>query len=105
VVLAIDAPLLPPTPGPPRHHRSCLGGRHWRQRQRRHSQIVDKHPLLSVEVLAPEAMNDLFPAAAEATQEAILNALCMHETMHGREDRVVQALPHDLLQILMRPYL
>jgi D-aminopeptidase len=61
--------------------------------------------LINVQMLAPEAMSDLFLAAAEATQEAILNALCMAETMRGRDGRIVHALPLDLLRALMQPYL
>ena len=55
-------------------------------------------------MLAPNAMTSLFQAAAEATEEAILNALCMAETMSGRDGRTVQALPLDLLQEVMRKY-
>jgi D-aminopeptidase len=50
-----------------------------------------------VRMIAPEAMTNLFQAAAEATEEAILNAMCAAETMTGREGRVIHALPHDLL--------
>ena len=57
-----------------------------------------------VNMLAPNAMTSLFQAAAEATEEAILNALCMAETMSGRDGRTVQALPLDLLQEVMRKY-
>lgn len=57
-----------------------------------------------VRMIAPEAMTALFQAAAEATEEAILNALCAAETMTGREGRVVHALPHDLLVRAMGDY-
>src|SRR5215475_13280385 len=36
-----------------------------------------------VRMLNPDAMTGLFRAAAEATEEAILNAMCMAETMSG----------------------
>jgi D-aminopeptidase len=49
-------------------------------------------------------MTALFRAAAEATEEAILNALCMAETMEGRDGRVIHALPLDTLQDVMRRY-
>ena len=55
-------------------------------------------------MLAPDAMTSLFRAAAEATQEAILNALCMADTMTGRLGRTIFALPLDLLQEVMRRY-
>jgi D-aminopeptidase len=66
---------------------------------------VRQHDRVShVGMLAPDAMTGLFRAAAEATEEAILNALCMAETMTGRDGRKVQALPLDLLQDVMRRY-
>ena len=40
-------------------------------------------------------MDDLFEAAVEATEEAILNALAMAETMQGRQGRIAYALPLD----------
>jgi D-aminopeptidase len=58
----------------------------------------------SVRMLAAEAMTSLFLAAAEATEEAILNALCMAETMTGRDGRTVHALPLDVLLDVMRRY-
>ena len=42
--------------------------------------------ITTVRMLAPDAMTSLFQAAAEATEEAILNALCMAETMPGGMD-------------------
>lgn len=47
------------------------------------SQIRGDHPL----------MNELFAAAAEATEEAILNSLSQAETTKGRKGRVVEAYP------------
>jgi D-aminopeptidase len=47
------------------------------------SQIRDDHPL----------MNALFTAAAEATEEAILNSISQAETTKGRKGRVVEAYP------------
>ena len=58
----------------------------------------------NMRMLAPDAMTSLFQAAAEATEEAILNAMCMAETMSGREGRTVHALPLDLLQEVMQRY-
>ena len=56
----------------------------------------------AVQMLAPSAMSSLFLAAAEATEEAILNALCAAQTMTGRDGRTVYALPHDLLLAAMQ---
>lgn len=43
-------------------------------------------------------MNELFAAAAEATEEAILNSLTMASTTKGRKSRIVHELPYELLQ-------
>ena len=66
--------------------------------------ITPHAPLHDVQMLAPDRMTDLFQAAAEATEEAILNALCMAETMQGRNGRIIHALPLDQLQHIMRRY-
>ena len=48
-------------------------------------------------------LTPLFQATAEATEEAILNALCSAETMVGRDGNTVPGIPHDrLVQILKR---
>jgi D-aminopeptidase len=46
-----------------------------------------------IEMLPHGRMDPLFEAVADATEEAILNALCSAETMVGREDRIAHALP------------
>ena len=56
---------------------------------------------VAVEMLPADAMSRLFLAAAEATEEAILNAMCMAETMTGLEGRTVHALPLDRLREVM----
>jgi D-aminopeptidase len=47
---------------------------------------------------APGALSPLFQAAAEATEEAILNALVAAETMTGFAGHSAQAIPLDLLK-------
>jgi D-aminopeptidase len=64
--------------------------------------IGERDKITTVQMLAPDAMTSLFRAAAEATEEAILNALCMAETMTGKDGRTIQALPLDRLQEIMR---
>jgi D-aminopeptidase len=54
-------------------------------------------PLSHVRMLAPEGMTTLFQAAAEATEEAILNALSMAETTTGPQGRTAHALPLELV--------
>jgi D-aminopeptidase len=48
-----------------------------------------------------QAIQGVFEATAEATEEAILNALCMAETMTGKDDLTVQALPLDRVVALL----
>ena len=57
-----------------------------------------------IRMLPHRQMNALFEAAAEAVEEAILNSMVAATTMTGFKDRVVHALPHDMLQAVMRSY-
>ena len=50
------------------------------------------------------AINWLFQAAVEATEEAIINALCVAETMQGRDDHVRHGLPLDRLVELLHTH-
>lgn len=50
-----------------------------------------------VSALSSNEMDPIFHAAADATEEAILNALCAAETTTGRLGRVAHAIPYDLL--------
>ncbi len=52
--------------------------------------------------LDDELINDLFSATIEATAEAVLNALVAAETMTGRDDHLVPALPMDMVLPLMQ---
>jgi D-aminopeptidase len=61
-----------------------------------------KDRMTNVRMIAPDAMTILFQAAAEATEEAVLNALTSAETMEGQKGRVVHALPLDRLQEVMQ---
>jgi D-aminopeptidase len=58
----------------------------------------------NVRMLSPDNMTALFQAAAEATEEAILNALTAAETMAGVHDHTARALPLDMLTEVMRRY-
>jgi D-aminopeptidase len=58
---------------------------------------------LDIKMLPHDHMNELFAAAAEAVEEAILNALCAAETMTGYQGCVVHALPlDDLARVMAR---
>jgi D-aminopeptidase len=114
VVLATDAPLLPIQCQ--RLARRATTGLAWvggigangsgdlfiAFSTANHVRQTDK--ITNVEMLAPDALTNLLRAAAEATEEAILNALCMAETMTGRNGRTIHALPLDALQEVMRRY-
>ena len=48
-----------------------------------------------------QAMSPIFEAAAEATEEAILNAVCMATTTTGANGRTIHALPLDRLRAVV----
>jgi D-aminopeptidase len=56
----------------------------------------------SVSMVADRALSELFWAAVESTEEAIVNALVAADTMTGRDGITAHALPHDRLRELMR---
>jgi L-aminopeptidase/D-esterase-like protein len=58
----------------------------------------------SADILRNDHLDLIFAAAALSTEEAILNAMLAAETMTGRDELTVPALPHDLLQNVMRRY-
>ena len=47
------------------------------------------------------ALNMLFDATVEATEEAVINALVAATTTTGRGGRVLHAIPHDRLRALV----
>jgi D-aminopeptidase len=49
-----------------------------------------------------EEVDELFAAAVEATEEAVLNALWAAPDVTGRDGRVVRGLPHDEVLDLLR---
>ena len=57
-----------------------------------------------VAMLPNDAMDPLFLATIEATEEAIVNALVAAETMVGVNGRRVESLPHDRLREILRKY-
>lgn len=59
---------------------------------------------VSVQMLPQQAMTPLFEAVADATEEAILNALCAATTTDGINGRVAYALPYDRLREVLRRY-
>lgn len=57
-----------------------------------------------LEMLNDDHVSELFWAAIEATEEAILNSMIAAETMTGRDGVTFHGLPHDRLVEVMRRY-
>jgi L-aminopeptidase/D-esterase-like protein len=57
-----------------------------------------------VKMLPNELMSPLFVATAQATEEAIVNALLGASTMTGADEWRVYALPVDRLKTVMAKY-
>ena len=58
----------------------------------------------SVQMLPDRALDPVFEATVEATEEAIVNALVAAETMVGRDGHTAHRLPHDRLREIMARY-
>ncbi|KAJ6534125.1 peptidase family S58 [Mycena capillaripes] len=58
-----------------------------------------------IQVLDDRSINGLFEAAADSVEEAILNAVCMAESMVGVDGLVVEALPLDVVKEVMQKHL
>jgi D-aminopeptidase len=61
-------------------------------------------PLATLTMFSNDLISPLFEATAQATEEAILNALVGAETMVGADGSRSEALPHDRLRAVMRKY-
>ncbi len=60
--------------------------------------------LIPLNGLPQSEMNQMFEAAAEAVEEAVINALTMAETTRGYQGHTAHALPLDALAQVMRKY-
>ena len=60
--------------------------------------------LIGFEALDDRLISPLFKATAEATEEAIINAMVNAETIKGINDNTVYALPHNQLKAIMKKY-
>jgi L-aminopeptidase/D-esterase-like protein len=60
--------------------------------------------LSNITMLPNERVNQLFWATAQATEEAILNAMVAAETMKGFGGNTVFALPHNRLKVILKKY-
>ncbi len=61
-------------------------------------------PTRTVQMIPNDRLDPFFSATVEAVEEAIVNALVANQTMIGRDDHRVEALPHDRVQELLRKY-
>jgi L-aminopeptidase/D-esterase-like protein len=58
----------------------------------------------AVKVISNERISPLFSATAEATEEAIVNAMVGATTMTGIDGHTVMALPHEQLKLVLKKY-
>ena len=63
-----------------------------------------RNNLYTTSVLHNDEMSPLFMAAIEATEEAILNSLFKAETMKGKANRTVEALPLEKVIPILKKY-
>ncbi len=59
---------------------------------------------INIQMLPDHALDGLFEAVADATEEAILNAICTATTMSGVDGRTVYAIPLERLVEVMQKY-
>ncbi len=114
VVVATDAPLLPAQLNRLAHRASIGLARVGGMGNNRSGDFIlafstgnllpfGQHGVTGgLRMLGPEDMNPLAPAAAEATEEAIVNALTCARTVTGVAGRTVFELPLPQLQAIMR---
>jgi D-aminopeptidase len=70
-----------------------------------HHEEAENSPLTStVTMLGDQHIDQLFWAAIEATEEAIVNSMVAATTMTGRDGITFHALPHDRLREVMERY-
>jgi L-aminopeptidase/D-esterase-like protein len=60
--------------------------------------------LVSLKMLPNERLDPLFAATAQATEEAVTNAMIAAETMTGADDIRAYALPHARLTRILQKY-
>jgi D-aminopeptidase len=58
----------------------------------------------NIAMLPNDRINPLFWAVAQATEEAIINAMVAAETVTGYNGNTVYALPHDRLKAALKKY-
>jgi len=58
----------------------------------------------SVETIPNDRMDPIFAGVVQATEEAIVNALIDNQSMTGRDNHRVEALPRDPMRELLKKY-
>jgi D-aminopeptidase len=58
----------------------------------------------SVETVPNDRLDPIFEAVVQATEEAVVNALVDNQSMIGRDNHRVDALPHDRVRELLKKY-
>ncbi len=65
---------------------------------------LENSSLESAAMVPNRLLNPLFTATVQATEEAIINALVAAETMEGRDNRRIIALPHNRLKEILEKH-
>jgi len=61
-------------------------------------------PTHAVQTIPNDRLDGIFEATVQAVEEAIVNALVANQSMVGRDDHKVDALPHDRLRAVLTKY-
>lgn len=62
------------------------------------------YTISDIRMMSDETIDDFYRAATEAVEEAILNVLCSAETMVGRNNNRVYALPTDQVKEILKKF-
>ncbi len=65
---------------------------------------VFSYSISTIEMLSDEKIDPFYKATAEAVEEAIVNAMVAAESMYGRNNNFVPALPHDQVVDILERY-
>jgi D-aminopeptidase len=57
-----------------------------------------------VQTVPNDLMDPIFTGVVQATEEAVVNALVDNDSMTGRDNHRVEALPHDRLREIMKRF-
>lgn len=68
------------------------------------AEVSKDQGVANITMLPNDRINPLFAAVAQATEEAILNAMVAAETMTGYKGNTAYALPHDRLKAALKKY-